>query len=102
MCIRDRLDTGCLINGLSETWFNNHKKSIGPYETLPVTNTFIISAVGNKSKLVKRQILCDIEIDGIRYECVFLIIPELVKPCILGISFLQEVGCRIDIGNKVI
>ena len=24
------LDTGCLINGLSETWFNNHKKSIGP------------------------------------------------------------------------
>ena len=52
--------------------------------------------------LVRKQILCDIEIDGVRNECVFLIIPELVKPCILGISFLQEVGCRIDIGNKII
>ena len=22
------LDTGCLVNGLSETWFNNHKMCI--------------------------------------------------------------------------
>ena len=96
------IDTGSVINGLSEAWFNNHKKSIEPYETLPMTNTLIISAVGNKSKLIRKQILRDIEIDGVRNECVFLIIPELIKPCILGISFLQEIGCRIDIGNKVI
>ena len=50
------IDTGSVINGLSEAWFNNHKKSIEPYETLPMTNTLIISAVGNKSKLIRKQI----------------------------------------------
>ena len=67
-----------------------------------MTTTLVISAVGNKSKLIKKQILCDIEIDGVRSECVFLIIPDLVKPCILGMSFLQETGCRIDIGRRII
>ena len=94
------IDTGSVINGLSEAWFNDNKKNIEPYEILPMTNTLIISAVGNKSKLIRKQILCDIEIDGVKNECVFLIIPELIKPCILGISFLQEMGCRIDIGNR--
>ena len=32
----------------------------------------------------------------------FLIIPDLVEPCILGMSFLQETGCRIDIGRRII
>ena len=89
-----------MINGLSEAWFNDNKKNIEPYEILPMTNTLIISAVANKSKLIRKQILCDIETDSVKNECVFLIIPELIKPCILGISFLQEMGCRIDIGNR--
>ena len=34
--------------------------------------------------------------------CVFLIIPELVRPCILGISFLQEKGCVIDVNKGIV
>ena len=96
------IDTGSVINGLSESWFNQNKQNIAPYEILPMTNTLIISAVGNKSKLIRKQILCDIDIDGIKNECVFLVIPDLIKPCILGISFLQEAGCLIDMGKRVI
>ena len=84
MCIRDRkcpeviikfnngitvpalIDTGSLINGMSESWYNQNKKGIEPYEVLPMTNTLVISAVGNKSKLIKKQILCDIDTDGVR------------------------------------
>ena len=65
------IDTGSVINGLSEEWFNANKRDIEPYEILPMTNSLIISAVGNKSKLIRKQILCDIEIDGIKNECVF-------------------------------
>ena len=83
------IDTGCLINGISESWYNQNKKGIEPYEILPMTNTLVISAVGNKSKLIKKQILCDIELDGVKSECVFVVIPDLIKPCILGMSFLQ-------------
>ena len=55
------IDTGSVINGLSEEWFNVNKKDIEPYEILPMTNSLIISAIGNKSKLIRKQILCDIE-----------------------------------------
>ena len=65
------VDTGSVINGLSEEWFNANKRDIEPYEILPMTNSLIISAVGNKSKLIRKQILCDIEIDGIKNECFF-------------------------------
>ena len=68
MCIRDS---------------NVNKKDTEPYEILPMTNSLIISVVGNKSKSIRKQILCDIEIDGIKNECVFLVIPDLIKPCIL-------------------
>ena len=43
------IDTGCLINGISESWYNQNKKGVEPYEILPMTNTLVISAVGNKS-----------------------------------------------------
>ena len=62
------LDTGSIIAGLSESWFNQNKQNIAPYEILPMTNTLIVSAVGNKSKLIRKQILCDIYIEGIKYE----------------------------------
>lgn len=43
------IDTGSVINGLSETWFNENYNKIGNYETLSVTNTVIVSAVGKRS-----------------------------------------------------
>ena len=55
-----------------------------------MTKTLIISAVGNKSKFIRKQILCDIDIDGIKNECVFLVIPDLIKPCILRIVFSMK------------
>lgn len=67
-----------------------------------MSNTLIVSAVGNKSKLIRKQILCDIYIEEIKYECVFLIIPDLIKPCILGTNFLQETGCLIDMGRRIV
>ena len=41
------IDTGSLFNGMSESWYNQNKKGIEPYEVLPMTNTLVISAVGN-------------------------------------------------------
>ena len=49
------LDTGSVITGLSESWFNQNKQNIAPYEILPMTNTLIISVVGNKSKLIRSK-----------------------------------------------
>ena len=36
------IDTGNVINGLSESWFNQNKQNIAPYEILPMTNTCLL------------------------------------------------------------
>ena len=65
------VDTGIAINGLSEEWFSQNKHYLKPYEELSMTNTLIISAVGGKSKLVRKQILCEIYINEVKMDCVF-------------------------------
>ena len=96
------IDTGSAVNGLSEAWFHQNQKDLIPYEELPMTNTLILSAVGNKSRLIRKQIMCEIYINDVKMDCVFLIIPNLIRPCILGISFLKEEGCFIDVAKGVV
>ena len=35
-------------------------------------------------------------------DCVFLIIPNLIRNCILGISFLKDKRCLIDVARGVV
>ena len=35
-------------------------------------------------------------------DCVFLIIPNLIRQCILGTSFLKEEGCVINVAKGVV
>ena len=60
------VDTGSAVNGLSETWYQQNKQHLIPYEKLPMTNTLIVSAVGKRSKLIRKQILCDIYINEVK------------------------------------
>lgn len=90
------LDLGSLVNGVSEEWFFKYKDQLGRYKMPSISNTFIISAIGKKSKHIKKQILCEIEINKTKKDCVFLIIPGLVRDCIIGMNFLQQEGCIIN------
>lgn len=52
--------------------------------------------LGNKSTLVRRQVLCNMKLQGYVYEGVFLVVPKLIYNCILEISFLYENNCIVD------
>jgi hypothetical protein len=49
----------------------------------------LIAAFGNRTKRIKRQALIGFEIDGVSYELVFMIAPNVVPGAILGISFIK-------------
>ena len=51
------IDTGSAINGLAEDWFERNKQRLRPYEELRMNNTLIVSAVGGKSKLIRKEIM---------------------------------------------
>ena len=97
------INTGSAVNALSESWHYNNKSMLGKHEILSVNNTTIISAMGKRSKHVRKQIFCKISInDSLSFDCVFLIVPGLVRECILGMIFLKQTGSIINIKNNKI
>ena len=96
--INTLIDTGSAINALSEEWYNNNEDKIGKHEILHVNNTTIISAIGRRSKHVRKQIFCEIHVNNkVKYDCVFLIVPGLARECILRMQFLKQTHSKIDI-----
>lgn len=70
-----------------EDWLNDNIDQMNPkIEELKTNNTVIITTLGDKSKLVGRQILCKVVIQGYVHEGVFLVVPKSVHNCILVIN----------------
>ena len=64
---------------------------------LPVVNGVSITAFGSTTKRIKRQVLIEFKIDGVRYEQVFTIAPNLVPDVTLGINFLKANNVVINL-----
>ncbi len=94
------VDTGSQVNAISEQWFKNNKRELGNLEMLKLSNTAIKGATGNKSKRVTQQILLTVQIGSLEVDSVFVVVPELIKDCILGVGLLEENGCVLDLNNK--
>ena len=85
------IDTGSAINALSENWYTNNQIKLGKHEILSVNNTTIISAIGNKSKHIRKQIFCEVNINNSL---------SLVRECLLGMNFLKQAGGIINIPKE--
>ena len=91
------VDTGSQINAISERWFSSNKKDLGKIEMLKLSNTIIKGATGGKSKRITRQVLLNVQVKDLQFESVFVVVPDLVRECILGVDMLVESGCVIDL-----
>lgn len=96
------IDTGSEVSGISETWYEDNKNKLGKFEILNVSNTTIKCATGTKSRLIRKQILLEAKINHIIYDIVLLVIPNLIKDCIIGIDMLREWGGIINLPQEVI
>lgn len=94
--VKALIDSGSQLNGISESWFNENKEKLGQLEILNLSNTHIIGALGMKSKLIRKQLLLEVQINDYKFDLVFFVIPSLNKDCILGINMLKEGECNID------
>jgi len=61
---------------------------------LPVVTGALITVFGRRTK---RQALIEFETDGVSYEKVYMIAPNLVPDAILGINFLKENNVVINL-----
>ena len=88
--VRGLVDTASPITCLSEEFFLANNKSFQACPKLPVIGHIIKGAIGTKSAKLKTQILAETWIGPEKRKIVYLIIPKLVRDCILGIEALKE------------
>lgn len=94
------LETGSQINAISTEWYNKHKKQMGKLDVLKVTHMIMKGAVGRKSKPITQQVMLEIRIGEYITDSVFIIVPNLIRDCIIGISLLQESKCIINLKDN--
>lgn len=87
------IDSGSQITAISEEFYN-YLLLHGKLTELPVSNVMLFTAIGKKSTTIKKQILCDVNIDGQNIGTSFLVVPHLSSQIILGNDWLLQ--------NKVI
>lgn len=89
------LDTGSQVTAVFENFYRtllSHKE----VRELPVSNLMVSTAVGKKATPIKRHILIEIEIDNMRIENSFLVIPHLTSDMILGNDWMSRNDAIID------
>ena len=84
------VDTGSEVTCISEEFFENNKKVFEEYARLPITGKKVRVAIGNKTTVIKWQIICTLQITDAIEHMIFLIIPGLTKNCILGYDGQKE------------
>ena len=91
------LDTGAEISLMPERIFEDLLAKGLRAPQLPVVNGALLTVFGRRTKRIKRQALTEFEIDGVSYEQMFMIAPNLVPDAILGINFLKENNVVINL-----
>ena len=96
------IDTGSEITCISEEFYYAHQKDFLTCPTLPISGRLIKGATGAKSTRLKFQILLSTEIKGLKTNLIFIVVPKLVKHCILGYDTHKALSMLIDTRNEEI
>lgn len=95
------IDTGSKITCISEEVYAKNLALWSNCPCLPVTNLQASGFTGEKSVRIKKQILLNVKFIDQTVQLVFLIIPKLIKECILGIDAQKQLNAHFDVGNEV-
>jgi transposase InsO family protein len=95
------LDSGSQVCILAERVYERLVETGLQILTLPLENVALVTAFGNRTRRIKFQAFLEFCIGEDRFECVFLISPQLTgSEAILGCDYAHEYGITIDFVNK--
>ena len=97
------MDTGSEITAISmDLWEEISQLTTRPIPTLPLRALQIQGAFGKKSQKVTKQILLSVEINSCVFPMNCLVITNLIRPCIIGIDWMTEQNCKINLHNQIV
>ena len=100
--VKALIDTGSEITCISEEFYYANAKAFGTRPKLPISGKFIKGATGAKSSRIKLQVLLNVETAKRKLDIIFIVVPKLVKPCIIGYDTQKDLSMLIDTGKEEI
>jgi len=94
------VDTGSQVTCLSAKFYNEHIQVFRQCPKLPLTGVQATGFCGEKSSILKFQITALVKIGNAKFQLIFIVIPKLIRPCILGIDSMTTLGLVIDVNLK--
>ena len=96
------IDTGSEISCISEEFYLRHKEILATRPTLPISGKIIKKATGEKSTRLKTQVLLSTKISTLETKLIFIVVPKLVKNCILGYDSQNALNMLINTSKEEI
>ena len=96
------IDTGAEVTCISEEFINKNRERFQECPTLPINGVTLVGPIGGKAIRLNKQIYADVQLPNHIIQVVFLVVPKLSRPCIIGIDLLDEFKSNIDLNNKTI
>ena len=96
------IDTGSKITCISEAVYDKNIEVLKNCPTLPLANLQASGFTGEKSVRLKKHVRASVKIGELRVELDFIIIPKLVRECIIGIDAQKTLRTQILVDRDVI
>lgn len=99
------LDTGASVSAIAENTFNDFQHNLPDGQSLnilPVNGVTVSTALRSKSKKVTSQVLLPFSIANFDADCIFLVVPNLSTPVILGDDWLSKYKVILDYQANII
>ena len=91
------IDTGTEVTAISEKFYN---ENFTRCPTLPLCGKFIKAAIGSKSIRLKLQVMIPIKINNLTLDLIYIVVPKLIKDCIIGIDSQEKLKMVINTEAK--
>ena len=94
--VKGVIDTGSEINLITEDLYAHLLSQGIEMLELKLQSTVLITAFGNRSRRIKKQVYLPFYIGDDSFEHVFLVSGQLLESLLIGANFLQEYGLVVN------
>jgi len=97
------LDSGATVSAISEDLFKILNQNSDPHTIplFPLTGILLTTALSHKTIKIRSQIYLNFHVQNSKTHGIFLVVPQLSTPLILGTDWLLENGVTIDYNSKI-
>ena len=100
--VESLVDTGSEVTAISEKFYNENLEYFESCPTLPLCGKFIKAATGSKSASLKLQVMIPTQINNLKMYLIYIVVPKLIKDCIIGIDSQEKLKMIINTEAKEI